>query len=182
MDQNGDEIVVVTHGPAIEVSTSVPSVVPSGPIVPIPVQRWTMAHVPLKSFLIKAFPFTINCPGCNKSFPCYYTPKGLKKIPSPDYYVHCIDDCTEYQAKNLIRSCDYCSFKFLDKEALGIHKNSCKSSNKRYLMQSKPDWMPVSILLTIVNYSRFDDTTACRACKQLFPCYRKGSKVVPSLE
>ena len=42
--------------------------------------------------------------------------------------------------------------------------------------------MPVSIALTIINYSKFEGKTACRGCKQLFPCYRKGSKVVPSLE
>ena len=140
------------------------------------------AHIPLKSFLIKAFPFQVNCIGCNQSFPCYYTPKGFKKIPSPAYYVHCIDECESYRAKELIRVCEFCNFKFLDKEALGIHKNSCKANNKRMLLAQKPNWMPVSIILTIINYSKFDGTTSCRGCKRLFPCYRKGSKVVPSLE
>lgn len=142
----------------------------------------TSAHIPLKSFLIKAFPFQVNCIGCNQSFPCYYTPKGFKKIPSPAYYVHCIDQCEAYRAKDLIRVCEYCSFKFLDKEALGIHKNSCKDNNKRQLLAQKPHWMPISIILTIINYSKFDGTTSCRGCKRMFPCYRKGSKVVPSLE
>lgn len=146
-----------------------------------PVQS-SLAHIPLKSYLIKAFPFQVNCIGCNKAFPCYYTPKGFKKIPSPAYYVHCIDECQLYRAKDLIRSCEYCNFKFLDKEALGIHKNSCKASNKRSILAQKPSWMPVSIALTIINYSKFEGKTACRGCKQLFPCYRKGSKVVPSLE
>lgn len=145
-------------------------------------QSTSLAHIPLKSYLIKAFPFQVNCIGCNKSFPCYYTPKGFKKIPSPAYYVHCIDECQMYRAKDLIRSCEYCNFKFLDKEALGIHKNSCKASNKRSILASKPSWMPVSIALTIINYSKFEGKTACRGCKQLFPCYRKGSKVVPSLD
>lgn len=149
--------------------------------VQAPVQS-SLAHIPLKSYLIKIFPFQVNCPGCNKAFPCYYTPKGYKKIPSPAYYVHCIDECQMYQAKDLIRSCEYCHFKFLDKEALGIHKNSCKASNKRSILAQKPSWMPVSIALTIINYSKFEGKTACRGCKQLFPCYRKGSKVVPSLE
>ena len=59
----------------------------------------SLAHIPLKSYMIKDFPFHINCKGCNKSFPCYYTPKGFKKIPAPAYYVHCIDDCAEYQSQ-----------------------------------------------------------------------------------
>ena len=70
------------------------------PVIEIPQEVVpSLAHIPLKSYMIKDFPFNINCKGCNKAFPCYYTPKGFKKIPAPAYYVHCIDDCTEYRAK-----------------------------------------------------------------------------------
>lgn len=30
----------------------------------------SLAHIPLKSYMIKDFPFNINCKGCNKAFPC----------------------------------------------------------------------------------------------------------------
>ena len=100
----------------------------------------------------------------------YYTPKGFKKIPAPAYYVHCIDDCPEYRAKGQIKECEVCSFKFLDKQSLGIHKNSCRATNKRAMLARKPKWMPYSILLTIINYSRFDGKIDCRGCKKKFPC------------
>lgn len=142
----------------------------------------TSAYIPLKSLLIKAFNYQISCLGCNKSFPCYFTPKGNKKYPSPAYYTHCIDECPSYRQQGLIRTCDHCNLKFLDKEAMGFHKNRCKISNRKRLIAQKPHWMPMSILLSIINYSKFDSQTACRGCEKTFPCYRKGTKVVHSLD
>jgi hypothetical protein len=142
----------------------------------------TSAYIPLKCFLIKEFNNVVTCRGCSQSFPCYFTPKESKKIPCPSFYIHCIDECSEYLAKYTVQICEYCHFKFLDSESVGIHRLSCRKGNRRNLLATKPKWMPTSTMLTIMNYSKFESEASCRGCNSKFPCYRKGHKVVPSLE
>lgn len=65
------------------------------------------------------------CLGCKILLPVWVN--GRKRKASIPYLIHCIQDCEEYQALNLVRTCSTCDSKFLNKQSLLIHQT--RSSN-----------------------------------------------------
>lgn len=70
------------------------------------------------------------CRGCQKPLPILLT--GEHRVLLIDYFIHCIEECEEYQKLNLIETCTSCNCKFLNKFSRIQHqmKTDCKRDDE----------------------------------------------------
>jgi len=90
---------------------------------------WMTKNIRKKGAMDKDYYNTyINCKGCNKQFPARVEQKAKTNYTyyRLDYYVHCIEECSAYQALGLIKICKHCNLVFLSSQGLGIHHRTCK--------------------------------------------------------
>lgn len=67
----------------------------------------------------------IECRGCLEPFGCFVPSSGQASTPSLEYYIHCIEDCSDYKRLQLIATCHMCGFKFMESKSLAGHKPHC---------------------------------------------------------
>lgn len=67
----------------------------------------------------------IECRGCAEPFGCFVSPISQSSTPSLEYYIHCIEDCSDYKRLQLIATCNTCGFKFMESKSLAGHKPHC---------------------------------------------------------
>ena len=67
----------------------------------------------------------IECRGCSEPFGCFVSPISQSSTPSLEYYIHCIEDCSDYKRLQLIATCNTCGFKFMESKSLAGHKPHC---------------------------------------------------------
>ena len=67
----------------------------------------------------------IECKGCSEPFGCFVSPISQSSTPSLEYFIHCIEDCSDYKRLQLIATCNTCGFKFMESKSLAGHKPHC---------------------------------------------------------
>ena len=125
---------------------------------------------------------TVDCKGCGSMFKAYNSGCGTRIHPEAAYYIHCMNECEEYQKLGLIFKCDDCKLLFINFGSFRIHiTKGHRSGSKEYpcvkipaselILKSIPTLKNKSKLqiMTESNYGNLSTTTEKR-CNAMVKC------------
>src|SRR5690348_5492541 len=79
----------------------------------------------------------IKCKGCQMSFR-----RNTNGRPEMAFFVHCVEQCTQFQDLGLVYSCD-CGFKFITKNQYNSHKNNRNPLRNKSAKLIRPNWLSI---------------------------------------
>src|SRR5690242_10191479 len=87
---------------------------------------------------------------------------GCSVRHSNEFLVHCIEDCVKYKKLKLIRKCDFCPCKFINKNALSIHRGF---AHKKDINPMRRPWM-TKVQISHSGIKNFNSSIECTGCKK----------------